>query len=77
MEVLAYIDGEIVEIFDGEGVAVETRGAYIQGIFGVGGECWGPLHVAVGAPDQELRFAGARVRREDRRRRQLDYAGYH
>ena len=58
VEVLAYIDGQIVEIFDGEGVAVETRGAYIQGIFGVGGECWGPLHVAVGEPDQQLASLG-------------------
>ena len=58
VEVLAYIDGQIVEIFNGEGVAVETRGAYIQGIFGVGGECWGPLHVAVRAPNEQLSSLG-------------------
>ena len=58
VEVLAYIDGQIVEIFNGEGVVVETRGAYMQGIFGVGGECWGPLHVAVGAPNEQLSSLG-------------------
>jgi hypothetical protein len=58
VEVLAYVDGQIVEVFEGEGVSVETRGAYIQGIFGVGGECWGPLHVAVDAPDQLLTSLG-------------------
>lgn len=43
VEVLAYIDGTAVEIVPEEGVVVETHGAFIQGIFGVGGECWGEL----------------------------------
>lgn len=45
VEVTAYVDGEIVEIIDGEGVVVETRGALVQGIFGLGGEIHAPLAV--------------------------------
>jgi hypothetical protein len=43
VEVLAYVDGRVVEVMPGEGVVVETCGAFVQGIFGVGGERWGPL----------------------------------
>ncbi len=54
VEVLAYIDGVIVEVFPEEGVLVETCGAFVQGIFGVGGECWGPLHLVADAPEKTL-----------------------
>ena len=54
VEVLAYIDGTVAEVFPEEGVLVETRGAFIQGIFGVGGECWGELQVLVDAPEEPL-----------------------
>ncbi len=41
----AYISGIVTEVLPGEGVIIETNGAYVQGIFGVGGErhgrlCW-------------------------------------
>src|SRR5438876_5941655 len=35
VEVNAYIRGEVAEVQPGEGVVVETRGALVQGIFGV------------------------------------------
>ncbi|MDA0335663.1 MAG: hypothetical protein O2782_10895 [bacterium] len=54
VEVLAYVDGSIVEVLADEGVVVETRGAFVQGIFGVGGEAYGPLHVLSDAPGQDL-----------------------
>ncbi len=54
VEVLAYVDGNIVEVIADEGVVVETRGAFVQGIFGVGGEAYGPLHVLSDAPGQDL-----------------------
>ena len=47
VEVLAFVDGKVVEVLEEEGVVVETEGAYIQGIFGVGGECWGKLRMVV------------------------------
>ena len=54
VEVDAYVDGIVVEVFPKSGVTVETRGAFIQGIFGVGGETCGELHVAVAGPDEPL-----------------------
>ncbi len=50
----AYIDGTIVEVIPQQGVVVESRCAFIQGIFGVGGETAGTLAVAVQRPDEEL-----------------------
>jgi transcription antitermination factor NusG len=54
VEVIAYIDGEIVEIIENEGVVVETTASFIQGIFGVGGEVIGKLKVMVNSPEEEL-----------------------
>ncbi len=54
VEVRAYIDGEIVEVLPEEGVVVETRGSFIQGIFGIGGERIGTIRVAVNSPDEVL-----------------------
>src|SRR5467141_984910 len=54
VEVDAYVDGVIVEVQRKSGVTVETRGAFIQGIFGVGGETCGELHVAVAGPGEPL-----------------------
>jgi hypothetical protein len=41
VEVDAYVDGKVVEVREAEGVVVETHGAFIQGIFGIGGETFG------------------------------------
>ncbi|MFH1567205.1 MAG: hypothetical protein ABIL09_04335, partial [Gemmatimonadota bacterium] len=57
VEVPAYVDGTVVEVIPDEGVVVETRGAFVQGIFGVGGERWGPLHVVSQGPGQSLELA--------------------
>jgi hypothetical protein len=54
VEVDAYVDGTVVDVHEGQGVAVETRGTFIQGIFGIGGETWGTLHVSVGGPQEPL-----------------------
>src|SRR5882672_375598 len=54
VEVDAYVDGVVVEVHPRSGVTVETRGAFIQGIFGVGGETCGELHVAVSGPQEPL-----------------------
>lgn len=47
VEITAYMDGKVVEVIPGEGAVIETRGAMIQGIFGVGGERQGAIRVAV------------------------------
>lgn len=54
VEVDAYVDGVIVEVHPNSGVTVETQGTFIQGIFGVGGETSGQLHLCVKAPNQPL-----------------------
>mgnify|MGYP001562650709 FL=1 len=45
VEVLSYVDGEIEEVYPGEGVRVLTTASYIQGIFGIGPEVIGPLEI--------------------------------
>jgi len=55
VELTAYVDGVVAEVFEGEGVAVETTGALVQGIFGVGGETHGEVVVAAESPDANLR----------------------
>jgi hypothetical protein len=52
VEVAAYVRGRVTEVLPGEGVVLEARGALVQGIFGVGGETFGPLRV-VCDPDDE------------------------
>lgn len=52
--VTAYIRGKIAQILEGEGAVVETRGAMVQGIFGVGGERFGTIHLSVKSPDEVL-----------------------
>jgi hypothetical protein len=54
VEVEAYIDGQVIEVIPKEGVIVETQGAFIQGIFGIGGETHGVIHMAVKSPQEEL-----------------------
>src|SRR5882762_3748884 len=54
VEVDAYVDGVVVEVHPRSGVTVETQGAFIQGIFGVGGETCGTLHVAVKSASDPL-----------------------
>lgn len=43
VEVDAYIDGKVTQIYEGEGVVVETYGTFVQGIFGIGGEVKGVI----------------------------------
>lgn len=54
VEVDAYIEGIVEEIIPREGVVVVTEGAFIQGIFGVGGETTGTIRVVVDSPDDVL-----------------------
>ncbi len=51
VQIKAYIDGRVTEVMAGEGVVVETVGACIQGIFGIGGEVHAPIRQIVESPD--------------------------
>ena len=54
VEVQAYVEGTVAEVLPGEGVVVEARGAFLQGIFGVGGETAGPIRIATESPRESL-----------------------
>lgn len=54
VQVLAYLTGTVVEVLPKEGVIVEADAALVQGIFGVGGEAYGPIRMACTKPSQEL-----------------------
>ena len=60
VEVSAYVAGIVVNVIPGEGVVVQAEGAFLQGIFGVGGETFGTIECAVGGAGDELRPADLR-----------------
>jgi hypothetical protein len=47
VQVKAFIDGIVVEVIENEGVIIENKSAYVQGIFGLGGETNGEIKVIV------------------------------
>jgi hypothetical protein len=54
LELLAYVDGRIVEVIPHQGVVVETDCSLVQGIFGIGGETRGEILIVVTSPDEVL-----------------------
>lgn len=54
VEITAYMRGHVVDVVPEEGAIIETRGAIVQGIFGVGGERLGEVRVAVGSAEEKL-----------------------
>jgi hypothetical protein len=54
VQVKAFIDGVITEVIPNEGVIIENKSAYVQGIFGIGGETIGTIKMLAAAPDEEL-----------------------
>ncbi|MBL7107682.1 MAG: hypothetical protein ISS38_00025 [Candidatus Cloacimonetes bacterium] len=54
IEIKAFIDGIISKVYENEGVEIENKSAYVQGIFGIGGEITGEIKVAVKFPKDAL-----------------------
>jgi hypothetical protein len=54
VNVLAFIPGTVVETIENQGVVIESEVTFIQGIFGIGGETFGPIRMASGSPDEPL-----------------------
>jgi hypothetical protein len=54
LELLGYVDGTIVEVQPHQGVTVECPCSMVQGIFGIGGETYGEITLAVESPEQPL-----------------------
>ncbi|NQV18066.1 MAG: hypothetical protein HQ534_05935 [Armatimonadetes bacterium] len=52
VNIKAFIDGVVVDVVEEEGVVIENKSAYIQGIFGIGGETTGNLKVLVSSPEE-------------------------
>lgn len=51
----AYLCGTIVEVHETKGATIEAKGAFAQGIFGVGGERWGTLKSIPVKPEEIIR----------------------
>jgi len=54
IEIDAYMPGKVVEVLPGEGAVIEASGAFVQGIFGIGGETHGKIRMAACSPEKEL-----------------------
>lgn len=54
VEVKAYLDGTVTQVFPHEGIEVQCMASFVQGIFGIGGERNGPIQVAVSDNGQVL-----------------------
>jgi hypothetical protein len=54
VELDAFVDGRVVDVFENEGVVIETQATFVQGIFGVGGEAHGEILMRAGTPDDAL-----------------------
>jgi hypothetical protein len=54
VEVMAYLNGTITEVFPNEGVAVQCWAAFAQGIFGIGGETHGKIKMACVSASERL-----------------------
>jgi hypothetical protein len=52
VDLVAYMKGKIKKILPNEGVIIENEAAYIQGIFGIGGERNGEIAIIAKSPDE-------------------------
>jgi hypothetical protein len=54
VEVLAYMPGRVIDVLPREGALIENEVMLVQGIFGIGGEAFGPIRMACDRPDMRL-----------------------
>jgi hypothetical protein len=54
VQVKGYMSGEVVRVLPDEGCEIEAHVAYVQGIFGIGGETAGVIMPACSRNDEEL-----------------------
>ncbi len=52
--VLAFMEGKVVQVIQNEGVIIESLVSLVQGVFGVGGENYGAIRVAVSSASEVL-----------------------
>lgn len=51
----AYVAGVVTDVLPRQGVVIEAIVTFVQGIFGIGGEAYGPIRLACQRPDEEFR----------------------
>lgn len=66
VEIDAYVEGEIDEIIENEGVVVKTLATFVQGIFGIGGETKGTILNIVDTPEDKLSESMIKEEHKDR-----------
>jgi hypothetical protein len=54
VQVSAFLAGEIVEVIPNQGVVIDAEVSFIQGVFGIGGETFGPVRMACASHTEEL-----------------------
>jgi hypothetical protein len=54
IEINSYVKGEVKKVIPKRGAVIETIAAFVQGIFGIGGENHGKIAVASSSPDEIL-----------------------
>jgi biotin carboxyl carrier protein len=54
VQMRAFLSGTVVEVAASEGATIEAEGSLVQGIFGIGGEAFGPIRMACQRPEQNL-----------------------
>lgn len=54
VEVDSFVAGRVAEVLPGQGAVIETNAAFLQGIFGIGGETRGELRIASASPHEDL-----------------------
>lgn len=54
IQVKAFVDGIVTDIIPDEGVVIENKSAYIQGIFGIGDETTGEIMMLASTPSDEI-----------------------
>jgi len=54
VQVMAFVPGTVVEVLPEQGIVIEADVSFIQGIFGIGGETFGKIHMASETNKQPL-----------------------
>ena len=54
VQLAAFLAGTVVAVAPEEGATIEAEGSFVQGIFGIGGEAYGPIRIACQSPEQNL-----------------------
>ncbi|MDI9409962.1 MAG: hypothetical protein QM519_00350 [Bacteroidia bacterium] len=60
VQVRAFTSGRVIEVLGSEGAVVENDVALVQGIFGIGGEAYGPIAIACARPGERLEASSIR-----------------